>query len=94
VEDHRRVLDPSDVGWAESGLGAISAPLDDHRKLVGSDPPPGVGDTVGVAVGDVVGTLPVQAVPFTANDAGAEFEPLQEPLKPKLVPAPVPRLPL
>src|SRR5450756_650943 len=48
---------------------------------------------LGVGVGVGVGTVPVQVTPLSLNVVGTALDPLQEPLNPKLVDAPVARPP-
>src|SRR6266566_321650 len=72
--------------WLPDTCSAGAAPLPPVELGVGVAERLGVGlALVGLADGEV--TLPVQAVPLSANDAGTGLEPLHAPVKPMAVEA-------
>lgn len=85
-----------------SDFGEIRIPLELHRKLLGSEPPPDDGEadadadcdgeTDGVADwdGEADGVVaPVHTTPLRVNEVGEGFEVLHEPLKPTFAVPPV-----
>jgi hypothetical protein len=87
-----KVPAPPLYGFTGTAVQEPGAPGTDGGPLDGGTLVGGVvGGVVGVVVGgevvggEVVGvTAPVHATPFTVNAVGDGFEPVHEPLKPKL----------
>ncbi len=83
-------LTPQTWSWPLIATGVVPV----GGGVVGGGVVGGGGVLGGGVLGGGVEVPPVQTVPLSVNEVGLGFDPVQEPLKPTVVLAPVPSAPL